>query len=127
MWSLITATCGTGDLAEACNCLSHNGIVQERNPEALLHPFMSVLSAHGLGFQQALFVPPESSYRKLGSTQQHQDLSWQHGLQRVYQKNLSSSLKVSKPCHGAVDITRISPVSVELSSSSSSLATILCL
>ena len=69
--------------------------LQERNPEALLHPFMSVLAAHGLGFQQALFVPPESSYRKLGSTQQHQDLSWQHGLQRVYQSHLSTNLKVS--------------------------------
>lgn len=65
--------------------------MKERNPEALLQPFMTTLAAKGLGFQQALFVPPESSYRKLGSTEQHKDLSWQHGLQRVYQTNLSNS------------------------------------
>jgi len=65
--------------------------MQERNPEALLQPFMTTLAVKGLGFQQALFVPPESSYRKLGSTEQHKDLSWQHGLQRVYQTNLSNS------------------------------------
>lgn len=52
---------------------------------------MTTLAAKGVGFQQALFVPPESSYRKLGSTEQHKDLSWQHGLQRVYQTNLGSS------------------------------------
>jgi len=68
-------------------------IMQERNPEALLQPFMTTLAAKGLGFQQALFVPPESSYRRLGSTEQHNDLSWQHGLQHVYQTNLSNSPK----------------------------------
>ena len=40
----------------------------ECNPEVLLHPFMSVLAAHGLGFQQALLVPPESGYCELGSS-----------------------------------------------------------
>ena len=59
--------------------------VQERNPEALLQPFMSTMAAKGLGFQQALFVPPESSYRKLGVQEQQADLSWQHQLQHIYQ------------------------------------------
>lgn len=63
---------------------------QERNPEALLRPFMTTLAARGLAFQQALFVPPESSYRKLGSPDHHpKDLSWQHGLQKVYQTHLT--------------------------------------
>lgn len=66
---------------------------QERNPEALLQPFMTTMAAKGLGFQQALFVPPESSYRKLGATEQHKDVSWQQGLQRVYQSHLSSASK----------------------------------
>lgn len=65
--------------------------MQERNPEALLKPFMSTLAGKGLAFQQALFVPPESSYRKLGGQEQHKDLSWQQGLQRVYQTHLTTS------------------------------------
>ena len=69
-------------------CLS---ATQERNPEALLKPFMTTLAAKGLAFQQALFVPPESSYRKLGGQEQHKDLSWQHGLQKVYQSHLTTS------------------------------------
>ena len=66
---------------------------QERNPEALLQPFMTTLASKGLGFQQALFVPPESSYRKLGATEQqhNKDLSWQQGLQKVYQTHLTAS------------------------------------
>ena len=68
---------------------------QERNPEALLQPFMSTMAAKGLGFQQALFVPPESSYRKLGVQEQQADLSWQHQLQAIYQTNLSSCKGVS--------------------------------
>ena len=65
---------------------------QERNPEALLRPFLTTLAAKGLAFQQALFVPPESSYRKLGSPDHApKDLSWQHGLQRVYQTHLTPS------------------------------------
>ena len=69
--------------------------MQERNPEALLQPFMSTLAAKGLGFQQALFVPPESSYRKLGVQDPQQDLSWQHQLQHVYQTHLSANSAVS--------------------------------
>ena len=56
---------------------------------------MSTLAAKGLGFQQALFVPPESAYRKLGVQEQQQDLSWQHQLQHVYQTNLASCKGVS--------------------------------
>ena len=52
---------------------------------------MTTLASRGVGFQQALFVPPESSYRKLGAQQQHQDLSLQHRLQKVYQTYLTSS------------------------------------
>lgn len=70
--------------------------MQERNPEALLQPFMKTLAAKGLGFQQALFVPPESAYRKLGVQEQQQDLSWQHQLQHVYQTNLATYREVSR-------------------------------
>ena len=57
---------------------------------------MTTLAAQGVGFQQALFVPPESSYRKLGSApEQHKDLSWQQGLQRIYQSNLGTSSSAS--------------------------------
>lgn len=61
-----------------------------------MQPFMTTLAAKGLAFQQALFVPPESSYRKLGSpspSPDHhpKDLSWQQGLQKVYQTHLTSS------------------------------------
>ena len=65
--------------------------MQERNPEALLQPFMTTMAAKGLRFQQALFVPPESSIRKLGSTERHKDLSWQQGLQRTYQTHLTTT------------------------------------
>ncbi|KAL3162848.1 hypothetical protein ABBQ32_009302 [Trebouxia sp. C0010 RCD-2024] len=82
------ATAGQQELAPhrilLFNCM------KERNPEALLRPFMTTLAARGLGFQQALFVPPESSYRKLGSPDHPpKDLSWQHGLQKVYQTHLT--------------------------------------
>ena len=54
---------------------------------------MTTLASKGLAFQQALFVPPESSYRKLGAPELHhnKDLSWQQGLQKVYQSHLTSS------------------------------------
>lgn len=76
------------ELSKACVCGW-----QERNPEALLKPFMTTLASKGLAFQQALFVPPESSYRKLGAPELHhnKDLSWQQGLQKVYQNHLTSS------------------------------------
>ena len=59
---------------------------------------MTTLAAKGLGFQQALFVPPESSYRKLGSQEQHTDLSWQQGLQKVYQKHLNFTTHCGECC-----------------------------
>ena len=76
---------------------------QERNPEALLQPFMTTLASKGLAFQQALFVPPESSYRKLGAPEPHhnKDLSWQRGLQQVYQSHLTSSSSGVSTLQGA--------------------------
>lgn len=66
---------------------------------------MTTLAGKGLAFQQALFVPPESSYRKLGAPEQHpnpnRDLSWQQGLQKVYQSHLTSNgVRPSTPCRG---------------------------
>ena len=50
---------------------------QEREPQRLLRPLTEGLARRGVPCQHALFVPPDSSYSKLGPRAGPPDMSWQ--------------------------------------------------
>jgi folylpolyglutamate synthase len=58
--------------------------MQEREPQRLLRPLTEGLARRGVPCQHALFVPPDSSYSKLGPRAGPPDLSWQLSLQRLW-------------------------------------------
>jgi folylpolyglutamate synthase len=60
--------------------------MQERDPNALLQPLVSTLHAQGALPAHALFVPPYSTYVKLGQVDEVPDLAWQLNLRHVYEK-----------------------------------------
>ncbi|XP_062205110.1 folylpolyglutamate synthase-like isoform X2 [Phragmites australis] len=62
-----------------------------RDPQRLLPRLLDTCAQNGLHFEQALFVPNQSQYNKLGSLasppseREQIDLSWQLSLQRVWE------------------------------------------
>lgn len=64
---------------------------QERDPQNLLAPLAATLAERQVSIQHALFVPPDSSYMKLGATGEAPNLSWQHALRAVWDTNTKSS------------------------------------
>uniref|UniRef100_A0A0A9DD50 Folylpolyglutamate synthase n=1 Tax=Arundo donax TaxID=35708 RepID=A0A0A9DD50_ARUDO len=62
-----------------------------RDPQRLLPRLLDTCAQNGLHFEQALFVPNQSQYNKLGSLasppseREKIDLSWQLSLQRVWE------------------------------------------
>lgn len=60
--------------------------MQERDPAALLTPLASTLASRDAFPTHALFVPPESSYMKLGGSNEPPDLKWQINLRQVWQQ-----------------------------------------
>lgn len=69
--------------------------LQERDPQKLLQPLAQTLAEREVAVQQALFVPPDSQYFKVGtspsaSSSEVVDLSWQQSLRAVWD-TLSSS------------------------------------
>nr|CAB3499220.1 unnamed protein product [Digitaria exilis] len=62
-----------------------------RDPQRLLPRLLDTCDQNGLHFEQALFVPNQSQYNKLGSLasppseREQIDLSWQLSLQRVWE------------------------------------------
>ncbi|WVZ59529.1 hypothetical protein U9M48_009655 [Paspalum notatum var. saurae] len=69
-----------------------------RDPQRLLSCLLDTCAQNGLHFEQALFVPNQSQYNKLGSLEsppserEQIDLSWQLSLQKVWE-NLPHSDK----------------------------------
>jgi folylpolyglutamate synthase len=59
--------------------------MQERDPTALLQPLISTLTDRGALPAHALFVPPDSTYMKLGKVDEMPDLAWQLNLRHVYE------------------------------------------
>ena len=59
--------------------------MQERDPTALLQPLISTLNERGALPAHALFVPPDSTYMKLGKVDEVPDLAWQLNLRQVYE------------------------------------------
>ena len=57
--------------------------MHEREPRRLLAPLTATLAERGTPLGGALFVPPDSSYAKLGPAEAA-DVSWQVGLQQVW-------------------------------------------
>ncbi|CAN6293034.1 unnamed protein product [Urochloa humidicola] len=82
-----------------------------RDPQRLLPCLLDTCAQNGVYFEQALFVPNQSQYNKLGSlasppSQCEQiDLSWQLSLQRVWE-----SLPHSSKCLNGVNSSRTSSV-----------------
>ncbi|KAG7671069.1 hypothetical protein Ndes2526B_g01154 [Nannochloris sp. 'desiccata'] len=60
--------------------------MQERDPAALLQPLIATLHDRGALPAHALFVPPDSTYMKLGKVDDVPDLAWQLNLRQVYEK-----------------------------------------
>jgi folylpolyglutamate synthase len=62
-----------------------------RDPQRLLPRLLDTCAQNGIHFEQALFVPNQSQYNKLGSLasppseREQIDLSWQLSLQRVWE------------------------------------------
>lgn len=57
---------------------------QERSPENLLTPLARVLAQRAVPIHHAFFVPPNSSYGKLGAREGPAELTWQSRLQAVW-------------------------------------------
>ncbi|KAL6777721.1 FPG2 [Auxenochlorella protothecoides x Auxenochlorella symbiontica] len=57
---------------------------EERSPENLLTPLARVLAQRAVPIHHAFFVPPNSSYGKLGAREGPAELTWQSRLQAVW-------------------------------------------
>ncbi|KAL4436660.1 hypothetical protein ABPG75_003799 [Micractinium tetrahymenae] len=75
--------------------------MQEREPQKLLAPLAQTLRERQVSIHHALFVPPDSTYMKLGATQEPINLSWQHALRSVWEANGGSSGGGSSGAAGA--------------------------
>ncbi|KAL4858122.1 Folylpolyglutamate synthase [Chlorella vulgaris] len=65
--------------------------MQERDPQNLLQPLAHALRERHIGIHHALFVPPDSTYMKLGAGSEPATLSWQHSLRSVWEGTGGSS------------------------------------
>lgn len=77
---------------------------QEREPARLLRPLTEVLARRGVPMHHALFVPPDSSYSKLGPRVGPPDMSWQTSLQRIWDADYAVPrplIQACSPLHGA--------------------------
>ena len=61
----------------------------EREPRRLLAPLAETLAARGAPLAGALFVPPDSTYAKLGPGDPTADLSWQQSLAALWQADFA--------------------------------------
>ncbi|EFN52135.1 hypothetical protein CHLNCDRAFT_7888, partial [Chlorella variabilis] len=59
--------------------------MQERDPQNLLQPLAQALTERQVSIHHALFVPPDSTYMKLGSSAEPANLTWQHSLRSVWE------------------------------------------
>lgn len=67
--------------------------MHEREPLRLLAPLSETLASKGLPLAGAVFVPPDSTYAKLGSSEEPAsavDLSWQQGLAQLWRDNFAA-------------------------------------
>jgi folylpolyglutamate synthase len=58
---------------------------QERDPQKLLQPLAAALAARRVAIHHAFFVPPDSTYAKLGPSGEPPSLAWQHSLRSVWE------------------------------------------
>ncbi|PRW33995.1 folylpolyglutamate synthase isoform X1 [Chlorella sorokiniana] len=65
--------------------------MQERDPQKLLAPLAATLAERQVSVQHALFVPPDSTYMKLGASAEPPNLSWQHSLRSVWDSHAGGS------------------------------------
>ena len=68
--------------------------MHEREPLRLLAPLSETLASKGLPLAGAVFVPPDSTYAKLGPSEESAstvDLSWQQGLAQLWRENFASA------------------------------------
>ena len=65
--------------------------MHEREPRRLLAPLAETLAARGAPLAGALFVPPDSTYAKLGPGDPTADLSWQQSLAALWQADFASA------------------------------------
>ena len=66
--------------------------MHEREPLRLLAPLSQTLASKGLPLAGAVFVPPDSTYAKLGPSEESAsavDLSWQQGLAQLWRENFA--------------------------------------
>lgn len=66
--------------------------MHEREPLRLLAPLSQTLASKGLPLAGAVFVPPDSTYAKLGPSEESAsavDLSWQQGLAHLWRENFA--------------------------------------
>lgn len=70
--------------------------MHEREPARLLAPLADTLAAKGFPLAGAVFVPPDSTYAKLGPSEDSAsaaaavDLSWQQGLAQLWRENFAA-------------------------------------
>lgn len=83
-----------GDKAFVQRVLLFN-CMQERDPEKLLHPLAETLMERRVPVHHALFVPPVSTYMKLGGAAEAGviDLSWQQDLRGVWEAQVAAAKK----------------------------------
>ena len=68
--------------------------MQEREPHGLLQPLAQTLAERRVGFHHALFVPPNSTYSKVGPAAEAAngpDLSWQQSLRGVWEAQAAAA------------------------------------
>ncbi|GAB4823124.1 hypothetical protein N2152v2_010170 [Parachlorella kessleri] len=69
--------------------------MQEREPHSLLQPLAQTLAERRVGFHHALFVPPNSTYSKVGPAAEAAggpDLSWQQSLRGVWEAQAAAAV-----------------------------------
>ena len=77
--------------------------MHEREPLRLLTPLSETLASKGLPLAGAVFVPPDSTYAKLGPSEEPAatiDLSWQQGLAQLWRENFAAAT-VGKEAKGS--------------------------
>lgn len=99
------ATCGrwfadaVEEVPERPDMQTHSVLVfncmQERDPSALLQPLIATLSSRDALPPHALFVPPDSTYMKLGKVDETPDLAWQLNLRQVWDRMHTSTSQLS--------------------------------
>lgn len=78
--------------------------MQERDPQNLLQPLAQALTERQVSIHHALFVPPDSTYMKLGSSAEPANLTWQHSLRSVWESMTTTAAGSSGtivPCRAA--------------------------